>query len=93
MNTKKNSLLVKVIFFNDIIIGCSALVIASILTFIIFGNLDRETNRETENLIKMVMSSYHYFGKTLEDDSMKIGNIIETERVIKDKKASTKTYR
>ena len=90
MNTKKNSLLVKVIFFNDIIIGCLALVIASILTFIIFGNLDRETNRETENLIKMVMSSYHYFGKILEDDSMKIGNIIETERVIKDKKASTR---
>lgn len=89
MKANKNSLLFKVIFFNDIVIVFSAIVIASLLTFIIFGNLNRELKRETENLIKMVMSSYKFFGKTLEDDSMKLGNLLETERVMSDKKAPT----
>lgn len=85
MKPNKNSLLFKIVFFNDIVIVFTALIISSILTFIIFENMDKELKNETESVLKMTMSSYNFFGKMLEDDSMKIGNSLETERAMTDK--------
>ena len=39
MKPNKNSLLFKIVFFNDIVIVFTALIISSILTFIIFENI------------------------------------------------------
>jgi signal transduction histidine kinase len=85
MKPNKNSLLFKIVFFNDIVIVFTAIIISSILTFIIFENMDKELKNETESVLKMMMSSYDFFGKMLEDDSMKIGNGIEVERAMKDR--------
>lgn len=84
MKPNKNSLLFRIVFFNDIVIVFTAIIISSILTFIIFENMDKELKNETESILKIMMSSYDFYGKMLEDDSMKIGNGIEAERAMKD---------
>ncbi len=74
MRLRRDSLLIKIIFYNDIAIILTSLMIAGILTFITFKDMDSETKRMTREKIKTLDRFYDFYVNSLEDDIYQMSN-------------------
>lgn len=74
MRLRRDSLLIKIIFYNDIAIILTSLMIAGILTFITFRDMDSETIRMTREKVKTLDRFYDFYLASLEDDIYQIAN-------------------
>lgn len=74
MRLRRDSLLIKIIFYNDIAIILTSLMIAGILTFITFKDMDSETKRMTREKIKTLDKFYDFYIDSLGDDLNQISN-------------------
>lgn len=74
MRLRRDSLLIKIIFYNDIAIILTSLMIAGILTFITFKDMDSETKRMTREKIKTVDKFYDFYIDSLGDDLNQISD-------------------
>lgn len=74
MRLRRDSLLIKIIFYNDIAIILTSLMIAGILTFITFKDMDSETKRMTREKIKTLDRFYDFYVNSLEDDIYQLSN-------------------
>ncbi len=74
MRLRRDSLLIKIIFYNDIAIILTSLMIAGILTFITFRDMDAETKRTTSEKVKTLEGFYDFYISTLEEDIYQMAN-------------------
>jgi len=74
MRLRRDSLLIKIIFYNDMAIILTSLMIAGILTFITFKDMDSETKRMAREKVKTLDRFYDFYINNLEDDLYQMSN-------------------
>lgn len=74
MRMRKDSLLIKIIFYNDIAIILTSILIASVVIFTSFQEMERRIDDITKNKMKLLISNYEsYFSEVRNDVYKEIG--------------------
>ena len=79
MRVKRDSLLLKIIFFNDIAIVITSLTIVSILTFFTFSVLDEKVPKDTKEEVVVLKNAYEMQAKLLKQQ---VAQVLDTQEKI-----------